>query len=119
MPLISGSSKDVISSNIAEMRRAGHPEDQAIAAAYRKAGKSRSKKKADPPKKAGTKKMKTIEPNKAGQKPISFHPGGLHESLHVPQGEKIPAAKKAAAAAGKFGPKAKKQAMFAKNVLRG
>jgi hypothetical protein len=42
MPLKSGSSKEVISHNIAEMRKAGHPEDQSIAAAFRKAGKSRS-----------------------------------------------------------------------------
>lgn len=40
MPLTAGSSKDTISSNIAEMIRAGHPPDQAAAAAYRKAGKA-------------------------------------------------------------------------------
>lgn len=42
--------------------------------------------------------------------------GGLHSSLGVPQGQKIPAAKLAAAAAGKYGPKAKKQAQMAKNM---
>lgn len=41
MPLKSGSSKATISSNIGEMIRAGHPRRQAIAASYRKAGKSR------------------------------------------------------------------------------
>ena len=34
MPLKKGSSKKVISENIAEMRHAGHPTQQAIAAAY-------------------------------------------------------------------------------------
>lgn len=46
MPLMKGSSEGVISSNIAEMRKAGHPEDQAIAAAYRMAGKGKKKRKA-------------------------------------------------------------------------
>ena len=39
-----GSSKNVISSNIAEMVKAGHPQKVAIAAAYRMAGKRRKKK---------------------------------------------------------------------------
>lgn len=42
MPLEHGSSSAAISHNIAEMIRAGHPKDQAVAAAYREAGKSRS-----------------------------------------------------------------------------
>ena len=107
MPLLKGNSQSVISENIREMRNAGHPEAQAVAASLRQA-------KDDPPKK---KKVKTIEPSKPGQKAISFHPGGLHTSTHTPQGQKIPAAKKAAALAGKYGPKAEKQANFAKNVL--
>ena len=45
MPLEAGSSDEVISRNIAEMVRAGHPRDQAVAAAYRSAG--RTMKKAD------------------------------------------------------------------------
>lgn len=61
-------------------------------------------------------KLKVI--HKEGKKPISFHPGGLHESTHTPAGEKIPATKRAAALAGKYGPKAEKQADFAKNVLK-
>jgi hypothetical protein len=63
--------------------------------------------------------MKVKLKAKAGQKPIEFNKGGLHESLHVPQGQKIPASKKAAALHGNYGAKAKKQAMFAKNVLTG
>jgi hypothetical protein len=38
MPLQSGSSHEIISANIAELIKAGHPRDQAIAAAYSKAG---------------------------------------------------------------------------------
>lgn len=43
MPLRKGRSKKVISENIAEMIRAGHPKEQAVAAAYRKAGKAKKK----------------------------------------------------------------------------
>jgi len=63
-------------------------------------------------------KKKTITPTKAGQKPITFKEGGLHASTHTPAGQKIPASKIAAASAGKYGPKAKKQAAFYKNVLK-
>lgn len=54
-----------------------------------------------------------------GQKKISFKAGGLHQSTGTAAGKKIPASKKAAALAGKYGAKAKKQARFAKNVLTG
>jgi hypothetical protein len=54
-----------------------------------------------------------------GQKTISFQKGGLHNSLDVPQDQPIPAEKKAAAAAGKYGATTKKQALFARNVLTG
>lgn len=62
-------------------------------------------------------KKTTIGPSKKGQKPVSFQKGGLHRSLGVPQGQKIPASKMAAAKAGKYGPKAKKQANMATGML--
>ncbi len=43
MPLLKGSSKEVISQNIAELIRAGHTQDQAVAIAYKEAGKSKTK----------------------------------------------------------------------------
>jgi hypothetical protein len=48
MPLLKGSSKDVISMNVAELRRSGKPEKQAVAIAYsvaRKATGDKPKKK--------------------------------------------------------------------------
>jgi len=45
MPLRKGKSKRVIGENIAELRRSGYPEKQAIAIAYDTAGISRKKKK--------------------------------------------------------------------------
>lgn len=56
---------------------------------------------------------------KPGQKKVSFTKGGLHASTGTPQGQKIPVNKMKAAASGKLGTKARKQAMFAKNVLIG
>ena len=49
----------------------------------------------------------------AGKKPIAFKKGALHKALGVPQGENIPASKKAAALAGRYGPKVKRMAVFA------
>jgi hypothetical protein len=43
MPLKKGSSKKVISANIRTEMHAGRPQRQAIAIAYRQAGKSRKK----------------------------------------------------------------------------
>lgn len=45
MPLAKGSSKKVISKNIATEMRAGKPQKQAVAISYSKAGKSRKGKK--------------------------------------------------------------------------
>ena len=54
-----------------------------------------------------------------GKTPVSFTKGGLHQSLGVPAGKPIPAAKMRQALSGKAGPKAQAQAQFAKNVLTG
>lgn len=62
--------------------------------------------------------LTTIPPQAAGQKPISFKPGGLHTSTGTPQGQPIPAAKHAAAESGKLGMKAEKQENFYRNVLK-
>ena len=49
---------------------------------------------------------------------ISFQKGGLHQTTGTPMGQPIPAAKKAAALAGKYGPKGAAQARLA-NTLGG
>ena len=51
------------------------------------------------------------------QKPIPFRKGGLKESLGIGPNEKITAAELMEAVSGKAGEKAKKQALFYKNVL--
>lgn len=43
MPLEKGSSETTISRNIAEMRKSGHPEAQAVAAAEREADKAKGR----------------------------------------------------------------------------
>ena len=43
MPLKAGKTPAIISANIREMIRAGHPRDQAVAAAMRKAGVRRKR----------------------------------------------------------------------------
>ena len=52
MPLEKGSSNEAVGHNIAELRKAGHPEDQSIAIAMREAG--RSKADSEPIQAAGT-----------------------------------------------------------------
>lgn len=44
MPLAKGSSQSTISHNISEMRHAGYPQRQAVAAAMHQAGKSKDPK---------------------------------------------------------------------------
>ena len=44
--------------------------------------------------------------------------GGLHRTTGTPMGEKIPASKVAAAAAGKYGPKGVKQAQAARTLAK-
>ena len=61
-------------------------------------------------------KTTTIEGG-VGQKPVTFQKGGLHRSVNVPQGQKIPASKIASAKRGDYGPKAKKQAIMATGML--
>jgi len=52
-----------------------------------------------------------------GKKPVSFSKGGLHRSTNTPEGETIPESKVSAAAAGEYGPKAKRQANMARGML--
>lgn len=60
---------------------------------------------------------KTTTIRSGGKAPVTFQKGGLHQSLGVPQGQKIPAAKMAAAKAGRYGPKAQSQANLATGML--
>ena len=46
MPLYKGTGKKAISKNIRKLMREGRPQKQAVAIAYRSAGKSRPKRKA-------------------------------------------------------------------------
>jgi hypothetical protein len=65
-------------------------------------------------------KVGSIEkiPMGQGEKPITFHKGGLHESLNVPQGQKIPESKMQAALNGSYGPTAQKQARLAQTMKK-
>jgi hypothetical protein len=47
---------------------------------------------------------------------IRFQPGGLHQTLGVPQGQTIPAGKMRAALAGGFGVKGAEQARLAQTM---
>jgi hypothetical protein len=55
----------------------------------------------------------TVNISARGKAPLSFKKGALHKALGVPQGQTIPAGKKADALAGKYGPNVKKMANFA------
>lgn len=55
----------------------------------------------------------TVIIKKKGKKPLKFEKGGLHRSLGVPEDKPIPKSKIQAALRGEYGPKAKKQAVFA------
>lgn len=68
-------------------------------------------------KKSGSSGKKVTISGGKGKAPVQFTKGGLHKSLGVPAGETIPAAKMAAAKAGKFGPTAAKQANMATGLL--
>jgi hypothetical protein len=65
------------------------------------------------------KTMKTINPQKKGQKKITFKEGGLHSSTGTKPGKKISASKHEAAKSGKLGKLAQKQELFYENVLKG
>ena len=54
----------------------------------------------------------------SGKKDITFSKGGLHRTVGVPEGQKIPASKVAAAARGDYGEKGKKQANLAKGLAK-
>jgi hypothetical protein len=60
---------------------------------------------------------KTTTIKSPGKIPVKFKAGGLHQSTSTPAGQKIPVAKMAAAASGKLGPLAKKQANMAVGML--
>jgi len=62
-------------------------------------------------------KTKTIPATKEYPEKITFKEGGLHKATKTKSGEKISAAKHAAAASGKLGEKAEKQERFYRNVL--
>lgn len=61
----------------------------------------------------------TLQPTKAGQKPITYKAGGLHSSTGTKPGKKISPSEHAAARSGKLGGKAQKQELFYENVLTG
>lgn len=72
-----------------------------------------------PPRKRAVGKSAKTETIKgaAGKDPVTFQKGGLHKSLGVPAGEKIPPAKMKAALNGEHGPLAQKQANMATGML--
>ena len=87
MPLKKGSSKAVVSSNIGELVKSGHPQKQAIAIALSESRKKRA---------AGGTMTKTVTPPKMNG--IKAHVGPIHSSvagrtdhlpMHVPSGSYV------------------------------
>lgn len=64
-------------------------------------------------------RRKTSTVKLRGRKPIKIKKGALRAQLGVKKGQKIPKSKLNAAAKGRYGPKARKRALFKKNVLKG
>ena len=62
-------------------------------------------------------KIRIIKKN--GQPNLKFHEGGLHATTSTPQNKPIHASKIAAAKAGDYGAKGKKEVNFMQNVLTG
>lgn len=106
-----GNSDSIVSQNIRDMRNAGHPEAQAVAASLRAAGRGAKKG-------SQQSRNRVIKPSSPGQKPLKFKEGGLHASTGTPAGQKISPAEHAKAASGKLGPLAAKQENFYRNVLQ-
>lgn len=63
--------------------------------------------------------VRTIKPRRKGQKPLKFKQGALRKQLGTTKSGKISSKKMGKALSGGYGPKAKKRALFAKNVLKG
>lgn len=61
---------------------------------------------------------RTITPKRKGQKRLTFKQGALRAQLGTTKKGTIPKGKLDAAAKGRYGPKAQKRALFAKNVLK-
>ena len=61
MPLLKGKSQGVVSSNISELRHSGYKQDQAVAIAMNKAGKSKKRKKSKKDKRSSYKAASEAE----------------------------------------------------------
>ena len=109
MPIKHSKSPKAFQENIKREEKFGKPKKQAVKIAYVEAGKAKARDK----KEAKTKKDPKPKAKNFIQKAIK-HPGALHEQLHVPEGQKIPAKKLNAAA--KKGGKLGQRARFAKTL---
>jgi hypothetical protein len=79
MPLMRGNAPSVVDDNISEMVNAGHPEDQAVAAAYRMSGPRPPKVKAPKPLQMPKIKMAKLPSKKGLARPTlpAEHPFNL------------------------------------------